>query len=354
MHAFMHHSSVVDMATATTLRARFADAVARADVDVLRARGWCVIDDFLDSRDADAFRDELERLSDARRRDGDDDGTTTMETRERRKYVRPNRTKFGATAVFGKPNIYECDMHDEATLGETRRDAAYATMWAFFDASEDGMASAFERMIPEMRLRRGETSRTVKLQVNEGRGACFPWHYDNPGPPSNRALTCILYLNPEWRPGDGGELRVQPFCGVAATIAPRHNRLAVFYSDRMLHRVTPSNARRRYCATVWLDGDFDNSTALTLNAREALDDVEKTAESLARGNAQRALSRAVYADEYEASLVECMGDAPGAREMLEAHYEHCRAVKKNEGLKRLVDALREHRRDVEAREEIAV
>ena len=113
------------MATATTLRARFADAVARADVDVLRARGWCVIDDFLDSRDADAFRDELERLSDARRRDGDDDGTTTMETRERRKYVRPNRTKFGATAVFGKPNIYECDMRTTrrrwGRRGETRR-----------------------------------------------------------------------------------------------------------------------------------------------------------------------------------------------------------------------------------------
>ena len=40
-----------------------------------------MIDDFLDSRDADAFRDDLERLSDARRRDGDDDGTTTMERR---------------------------------------------------------------------------------------------------------------------------------------------------------------------------------------------------------------------------------------------------------------------------------
>ena len=338
------------MPTASTLRERFSDAIARADVDALRARGWCVVDDFLDSRDADAFRDELERLSDARRRTDDDDGCAST-TDDGRRYVRPNRTKFGATHVFGKPHIYECDLHDEATLGETRDDDAYATMWAFFDASEDGLASAFERVMPEMRLRRGKTSRTVKLQVNEGRGGCFPWHYDNPGPPSNRALTCILYLNPEWRSGDGGALRVQPFCGVAATIAPRHNRLAVFYSDRVLHRVMPSRARRRYCATVWLDGDFDNSTALTLNAREALEDVGKTAESLARGNAQRALSRAVYADEYEASLVECMGDAPGAREMLDAHYEHCRAVKKNEGLKRLVDALREHRRDVEAREE---
>ena len=85
MHAFIDSSFVVDMATASTLRARFADAVARVDVDSLRARGWCVIDDFLDSRDADAFRDDLERLSDARRRDGDDDGTTTMERRETRK-----------------------------------------------------------------------------------------------------------------------------------------------------------------------------------------------------------------------------------------------------------------------------
>jgi hypothetical protein len=34
--------------------------------------------------------------------------------------------------------------------------------------------------------------------------------------------------------------------------------------------------------------------------------------------------------------------------MLQAHYEHCRSVKKNHALKTLVDALRDYRREVEA------
>ena len=331
------------------MEARFARRGDDALGARLASRGYACVDDFLERDTADAMRRELERLADAR--DANETGRGGG-----RKYLRPNRTKFGDEHLFGKPNIYECDMHDDGTLAETKRDAAYATIWEFFRATERGMADAFRRVIPEIALRDGPDSRTVKLQVNEGRGACFPWHYDNPGAPSNRALTCILYLNPDWKPGDGGELRLQPFCGVAATIQPKHNRLAIFFSDRTLHRVTPSTAAKRYAVTVWLDGDFvdprtgasTNASELNLNAREALSDIAKTAKELARGNAQRALSRAVYADEYEASLVECMGNARGADEMLQAHYEHCRSVKKNHALKTLVDALRDYRREVEA------
>ena len=174
--------------------------------------------------------------------------------------------------------------------------------------------------------------------------------------PEGVPVLAVSRNTPDWKPGDGGELRLQPFCGVAATIQPKHNRLAIFFSDRTLHRVTPSTAAKRYAVTVWLDGDFvdprtgasTNASELNLNAREALSDIAKTAKELARGNAQRALSRAVYADEYEASLVECMGNARGADEMLQAHYEHCRSVKKNHALKTLVDALRDYRREVEA------
>lgn len=40
--------------------------------------------------------------------------------------------------------------------------------------------------------------RALKVQRNGGGGACFPFHYDNPGRPNKRRLTCLLYLNPEW------------------------------------------------------------------------------------------------------------------------------------------------------------
>lgn len=339
-------------ALAASFAARFRERVTEKVARDLRARGYAVVDDFLRAEDANDFRAALEALASARVTSDASAGDAP------RAYLRANRTKFGANHVFSKPNVYECDMHDDDALGATRAEARFGTLWAFFEATEEGMADAFAALAPELRLRRGSMARTVKLQVNEGRGACFPWHYDNPAPPSNRALTCILYLNPDWKPGDGGELRFQPFCGVGATVAPRHNRLAVFYSDRTLHRVAPFHGDRRYAVTVWLDGDFvdeatgasTNVTEVNVSVREALEDVERTAKMLAEGNAQRALSRAVYADEYEASLVECMGTARGVEEMLESHYEHCRAVKKNEGLKTLVDALRDYRREVEARE----
>lgn len=41
--------------------------------------------------------------------------------------------------------------------------------------------------------------RALKAQRNGGYGACFPWHYDNPGRPNQRAITCVLYLNPHWQ-----------------------------------------------------------------------------------------------------------------------------------------------------------
>ena len=58
-----------------------------------------------------------------------------------------------------------------------------------------------------------------------GSGGCFPLHYDNPGPPNKRALTCLLYLNPNWEDGDGGEVCLTPFLLKEKAIAPVLDRL---------------------------------------------------------------------------------------------------------------------------------
>lgn len=50
-------------------------------------------------------------------------------------------------------------------------------------------------------------------------------HYDNPGPPNKRALTCLLYLNPSWKEGDGGEVCLTPFLQKEKAIAPLLDRL---------------------------------------------------------------------------------------------------------------------------------
>lgn len=97
-------------------------------------------------------------------------------------------------------------------------------------------------------------AQTVKAQVNDGDGACFPLHFDTDGVVDSRRFTCIVYLNEAWRDGDGGELRLYPFPGPAVDVQPLAGRAVLFDSYNMLHRVLPSHAER-CCFTVWLYGD---------------------------------------------------------------------------------------------------
>lgn len=78
------------------------------------------------------------------------------------------------------------------------------------------------------------------------------------GPPSRRKLTCIVYLNENWKKGDGGELVLWPFLQKPIVIPPLMDRLVMFRSDLLLHRVLPSTVPR-YCFTVWVDGLDVNS-----------------------------------------------------------------------------------------------
>ncbi|MEW5739712.1 MAG: 2OG-Fe(II) oxygenase [Myxococcota bacterium] len=77
-------------------------------------------------------------------------------------------------------------------------------------------------------------------------------HYDRhrdafPGD-DNRRLTAIVYLNPEWRPEHGGQLRL--FTPEPVDVEPRADRLVVFLSERLEHEVLTSRADR-YAATAW-------------------------------------------------------------------------------------------------------
>lgn len=147
----------------------------------------------------------------------------------------------------------------------------------------------------------------MKLQWNRGTpagGGSFPAHYDNPGPPSKRALTCIVYLNPvreisrapggshrqtsvldpfplrllplplprgtvalagslahrgarlratpqEWKEGDGGEIVLRPFLEQPIRVPPKMNRAV-----RAPLPQTPPPAQRacfprRLCSLRW-------------------------------------------------------------------------------------------------------
>eukprot|EP00760_Papus_ankaliazontas_P028460 PhM_4_TR3724/c0_g1_i1/m.87346/K09592/EGLN, HPH; hypoxia-inducible factor prolyl hydroxylase len=92
-------------------------------------------------------------------------------------------------------------------------------------------------------------------------GTHYVPHYDNPNK-DGRRLTCVFYLNPDWKEGAGGTLRVKT-SGKTVDVAPLCDRLALFWSDRRCpHEVMPSN-QNRYAVTVWFFDDRERLQAMT-------------------------------------------------------------------------------------------
>ena len=118
------------------------------------------------------------------------------------------------------------------------------------------------------------SSMSVKLQFNSG--GCFPIHFDSDPYVDTRYLTCILYLNPGYQENiDGGELVLYPLQkDTRVVIPPSHNRMVVFHSQSMAHRVQPSKSNERVCLTIWCSAEQDNAQ------REALQRDKERVESL--------------------------------------------------------------------------
>ena len=84
-------------------------------------------------------------------------------------------------------------------------------------------------------------------------GSYYRRHLDQFRGVELRTLTCILYLNPDWQPADGGILRI--YTDPARPdhfdeIAPVGGTLVTFLSARFEHEVMPA-ARERLSLTGW-------------------------------------------------------------------------------------------------------
>jgi SM-20-related protein len=79
-------------------------------------------------------------------------------------------------------------------------------------------------------------------------GAFYKRHLDAfEGFQRNRVLSTVLYLNPSWQPGDGGEMVMYaPGLNSSAieTVQPVYGRLVVFLSECFPHEVLPTRAAR--------------------------------------------------------------------------------------------------------------
>jgi len=121
---------------------------------------------------------------------------------------------------------------------------------------------AYLDRLEEMRV---ELNRNLYLGLMdfEGHFAVYPEggfykpHLDRHRETADRIVTVILYLNPSWQPGDGGELRIWTTPGVKdgefITVEPRMGTLVVFLSGDFWHEVLPAR-KTRASITGWFRG----------------------------------------------------------------------------------------------------
>lgn len=84
-------------------------------------------------------------------------------------------------------------------------------------------------------------------------GDAYIRHYDAFRGNSNRVVSLVAYLNPDWRAEDGGELLVYERTGALERlrVTPLLGTIVVFLSESILHEVLPAR-RTRYSVAGWL------------------------------------------------------------------------------------------------------
>lgn len=83
-------------------------------------------------------------------------------------------------------------------------------------------------------------------------GAFYKKHMDAFKGQSNRVLTTVLYLNPEWHTDDGGQLVIYTpdSDDIITTVNPNFGTFAIFLSEQFPHEVVKAQ-RDRYSISGW-------------------------------------------------------------------------------------------------------
>lgn len=84
-------------------------------------------------------------------------------------------------------------------------------------------------------------------------GALYKRHLDQHRGSPDRLISCVVYLNDDWREGDGGQLRIYDAAMPSGytDVTPQGGTLVCFRSDTVEHEVLLA-ARERYSLTGWL------------------------------------------------------------------------------------------------------
>jgi SM-20-related protein len=84
-------------------------------------------------------------------------------------------------------------------------------------------------------------------------GAFYQRHLDRFSDSDERAISCVFYLNLDWKASAGGQLRIYTGPDDSTDyedVLPEAGRLAVFRSDTFYHEVLPAE-RERFSITGW-------------------------------------------------------------------------------------------------------
>eukprot|EP00040_Diaphanoeca_grandis_P031222 m.186404 g.186404 ORF g.186404 m.186404 type:complete len:438 (-) comp32267_c0_seq1:216-1529(-) len=308
----------------------FQTAITESVCASFTQNGFVVVDSVFGDDWAGAFRSEMGWLA-------------------RNNLLQPNETQFASRNIDGtllpqrfvKPHIYELDLHVESMR---KLVPEFNSLFERLVSRTSELVTALHKHMPELKLNPHTNGMTIKLQYNDGKGGCFPIHYDNPGRPNNRVVTCLVYLNSDWQQGDGGELRLFPFCEREVAVVPLFDRMVLFRADRVLHGVAPAN-KQRFCFTIWIDGvddsvNNDNDVLLKTKHVVTTKAIEDVVFDFRHSGLQRVLSRGVYKEIYEASLRDCQGR--GAQCMIESHQLMVTAMAESPMLSSLIERLRQH------------
>lgn len=185
----------------------------------LREQGYAVLDNVLGETWCHLLRDDIITLAERQ-----------ALGRNATHLVQPD----GTLQLLAKRAIFETELRDPSL----RAACPWLSQLATDNLLSAGLTDALQgRQLPRW---------TIKIQLNSGGGACFPFHFDSDRALDSRVVTAILYLNPDWQPAHGGQLLLLPFPLAPVQVDPVFDRLCASRSIAS----TCSIVVRRHCPYV--------------------------------------------------------------------------------------------------------
>ncbi|KAG2500910.1 hypothetical protein HYH03_001669 [Edaphochlamys debaryana] len=287
----------------------FSRAITPEVAEHLAAKGYAVVDGIFGPALAASLREEVVRLYEQGRM-----------TKNHTHLVRDN-----ATSLLEKAHVHEAELSLDSGI------QAAAPLCTSLN-QDLTLGTLLSLMLPQLTL----DTQMIKLQYNSGGGGCFPIHFDSDEQLDGRRVTAIFYLNPGWRPEHGGQLRLYPFPAPPLDLEPLNDRLVLFASTRMPHRVLPATGPPRCCFTIWLSQTRRRAFVRRSPAPSDLEppsdpdqDPAAATRFLMHPAVRQHVCKLVYDREWEQSLVESHAPSPARDSVLEQHRRELDIIRRS-------------------------